>query len=80
MYVCITNHKTKKSKALNALAASEELGVEPKELYNMFHKEVVEYKHFSIVWNVEIVKNKPRGKSYPKGQSGYLSAIFNKAK
>ena len=80
MNVCISNHKTKKSKVLNALAASDEIGVDPKELYNMFDRGEEEYKHFSIVWDVEIVKNKPRGKSYQKGRSGYLTAILSKAK
>jgi len=80
MNVCISNNNTKKSKVLNALSASDELGVNPKELYDMYHKGIVEYRHFSIVWDVEIIKKKPSGKPFPKGQSGYLNYLVGKAK
>ena len=80
MYVCITNTKTNKSKVVNAVTACDIIGVENSGLYRMRKKGTTEYRHFILAWDVEIVKNKPRGKSYQKGQSGYISAIFNKVK
>ena len=79
MYITITNKNTGKSKFMNATRACEELGIESQQLYDLFHAKVFEYRHFQIIWDVEIVKNRPRGRAYQKGQSGYLTAILSKA-
>ena len=80
MNVCISNHNTGKNICCNALRGSEILGIEPHELYLMKNRNQSEYRHFSIIYNVEILKKRPSGRPYEKGESGYLKFLKGKAK
>lgn len=80
MYICLTDTETEESFVVNATIASEILGVETSEVYRMKRYKRMEYKGYRLEYDVKIIKNRPRGKQYQKGQSGFLDAILSKAK